>query len=602
MDYINRDYFNGCVITGVDAKLLQYDTQSIIKSTDQIDLTNIIESSISQNKTLKKFNNCVLINIEKDIDRYNSAIEELKKISFFSIVHLKATYWKNREDLENDLTFILKFLNQFNKSIDIEKIKIDLFSNINDNNINIQDGPLACYCSHVRAMIYGYLNFNDYTIIIEDDLSIINTENIEKYIKCIPDDWDVVCMNSAPKNITYNEPYYKFTDEFHSGHFYIIKNKSLEIIFKNIYPITDQIDVLMSNLHNTLNIYNIPNTVYQKSYSTNTQNNLHTIFTSPNYCVVTQHIEYIKLYVDFFTQLILPENEQNNKLIVNNLIDDILFTYIIDSNNQNNINNINNIDETDGDNPALKYKEYDEYKKMFHSIAYVIQCTKKGIDVVENAYGLLHNFLKTLLQFNLHNTCDEKYGEPLKAYNYGSSAHTYLLKKNKIIIKVYDSELRWKCDNHDNINEIFNKEKTVLNNQNIIKLYDFDEINKIIKMEYMGLSLYDNFYLPEDWKEQIHRIFDEFTKNNIFYPEFRLQNILVYNERISFIDFGLTNINDVVNNVVNNNNCMVFIELLSLLDDKFKYVLNHEKRNILYHTLINNIKVHKIKKYIDNIF
>jgi hypothetical protein len=54
------------------------------------------------------------------------------------------------------------------------------FSEINDPNIYIQDGPLACYCSHVRGMIYGHLNFEDYTIIIEDDAFISNTENIEK--------------------------------------------------------------------------------------------------------------------------------------------------------------------------------------------------------------------------------------------------------------------------------------------------------------------------------------------------------------------------------------------------------------------------------------
>ena len=112
----------------------------------------------------------------------------------------------------------------------------------------IQDGPLGCYCSHLRAMIYGYINFEKYTIIVEDDISITNTENIEKYLKCIPDDWDIICVGAIGKNKIYDEPYYKFTDEFHSTHFYIINHKCMDKLFRHMYPITDQVDVLVSEI------------------------------------------------------------------------------------------------------------------------------------------------------------------------------------------------------------------------------------------------------------------------------------------------------------------------------------------------------------------
>lgn len=57
-------------------------------------------------------------------------------------------------------------------------------------------------------------------------------------------------------------------------------------------------------------------------------------------------------------------------------------------------------------------------------------------------------------------------------------------------------------------------------------------------MEYAGISLYDNFYLPPNWKEQIREIFSELDANGIYYPEFNIKNILVSKEenRIRFMD------------------------------------------------------------------
>ena len=60
----------------------------------------------------------------------------------------------------------------------------------------------------------------------------------------------------------------------------------METIFKNLYPITDQIDIIISKLHDKLNIYNIPNTVSQKFFTTNIQNNLHIIYNTNNFDVI----------------------------------------------------------------------------------------------------------------------------------------------------------------------------------------------------------------------------------------------------------------------------------------------------------------------------
>ena len=215
---IEYDDVKNHLATGVDAKILQYEENALEISDDKIDLIEILGGK----------QNCILINMEKDVERYHTSVNQLKKVSIQNFVHLKGTNGrdKNKESLEKDLTYILNFISQFNSDIEPKEIKINEFSEINDKGVHIQDGPLGCYCSHLRALIYGYLNYEDYTIICEDDISITNTENIQKYIKQIPNDWDVICLNSRAKNISYGDlPFYKFTDDFHSGHFYIVKNK-----------------------------------------------------------------------------------------------------------------------------------------------------------------------------------------------------------------------------------------------------------------------------------------------------------------------------------------------------------------------------------------
>jgi hypothetical protein len=597
MDLIDRHFFKDNIVTGVDAKILQYDTQISDIVTDQINLTKILTSMINP-VNINTSDNCILINIEKDVERYKSSVIELKKLSINNFVHLKATYWKNRSILETDMTFVLNFLKQFIPTINTQKIIIDMFSELNDTNIYIQDGPLACYCSHLRSMIYGYLHFTDYTILIEDDISVVNTANIEKYIKCIPEDWDIICFNSIPKKFNFdnNVAYYKFTDYFHSTHFYIIRNSSMEKLFTYLYPIFDQVDVLISKSIHELNIYNIPNTVYQKSLSTNTQNNMHVILSSPHYDVVRVQLDIIKQSLKFFTELIIPDNKFNDS-IISFLMSDILYKYITDSNNIKNISN----DDLDVKKYFVddRYSNYPEYTKLFTAIGFVIQCSKKGIKIKEEAAGLTHNMLTTISQFTFHNTVDTDTGELLKAYSYGSTSHTYLLEQNNIILKIYDDNLRWKIDNHNNISDIFNKEVDALKKQNYIKLYSYDEKNKIIRMSYGGSSLYNKFILPEDWELQIKNIFEDFTKNDIYYPEFRLQNILILDNKISFVDFGL-----IMNqkNADNSNNCLIFTKLLRILNDRLKNIDNHEKCDILYNTMINNIKTHNMTEYLNNIF
>jgi tRNA A-37 threonylcarbamoyl transferase component Bud32 len=425
--------------------------------------------------------------------------------------------------------------------------------------------------------MYGYLNYEDYTIICEDDISITNTEKIEKYIKQIPNDWDVICLNSRGKNISYVDlPFYKFTDEFHSGHFYIVKNSSMPEIFKWMYPMTDQVDVLLSNSHNVLNIYNIPDTVYQKNLETNTQNNLDTIFSSPNYNVVRDSLNRSEDLLNHFANIILPDNAERNKLIVKHIMYDVIFNFMLTKGNNNDTDS--NIEDYIFDN---SYEEKWRHKMLVKFVAFFLQCSKKGINPKLAGQSLVNVCLFTLNKFT------ELHDDNTKAYSFGSTAHTYRVGDD-LLLKRYNQKLRWVTEGHDDSKTIMNKELELLN-----KLKNVNSVPKIIDnvdmdiiMEYRGESIYNDFNLPDDWKQQIINIFSELTDNGIFYPEFRLQNILVLDGKISFVDFGLAEFRD---NCDNTENVEKFIKYLSLLDDKFKVVTELNDRHILISTLLENV-------------
>ena len=565
---IEYDEVKNHLATGVDAKIMQYEEHA----------TNISDDTVDFPKILGGTQTYMLLNMERHVERYKTSVEQLKKLSIQNFQHLKGTDGRNKNQLEEDLTNILKFIKNYNNDVIDNDIKINEFSEINNPGVHIQDGPLGCYCSHLRAMIYGYLTKSDYTIIMEDDISITNTENIQKYLPQIPSDWDVICLNSRGKNVRYEEPFYKFVDEFHSGHFYIIKNKCLPRIFKGMYPMTDQVDVLLSDMHKDLNIYNIPDTVYQKNLETNTQNNLDIIFTSPNYNVVTNALNKSEELLNHFANIILPENVERNKLIVKHLMHDVLYNFILTK----GVNNEPSADIEDYifDNP---YEGKWRHKMLVKFVGFFLQCSKKGIDPKVAGYNLVNVCLYTLNKFNTLHDVDKD----IKAYGFGSTAHTFKIGKD-LIIKRYNKRLRWATEGHDNSKMIMDKELNLLdklkNVKSAPKVIDYNDMD--ITMEYRGESIYNDFNLPNDWKEQITNIFSELTDSGIFYSEFRLHNILVLDGKISFVDFGMAEFKDKCDNT---ENLEKFIKYLSLLEDKFKDVIDLDARHRLISTFLKNV-------------
>jgi len=591
-----NDIYKRVVHTGTDVKKLQY---KINHNPDikVIDLNDIIQKRYFPDSQSNI--NTILVNIEKDKHRYDSAIKEYKNIQIKDFVHLKATYWREKETFEKDMSSILYFFKDFNPRIVNSDVKLDIFSVFNDKNIMIQDGPLACYCSHVRGIIYGYQNFTNYTIITEDDLHINDMDLIIENITKIPDDWDIICLGAQPINKYYDGEFYKFNDLFHSTQFYIIRNSCMDIIFKNIYPICDQIDILLSKLHDQLNIYNIPNSVLQKNFESNTQNNLFVIYNSPNYEFIRITINKVKalLFEIICSELKIDCKTEQHEKFLKNIVLKILFDVIFSK--------ILSVDEIDANyfnelkDNISNFNIYDEYflnnqrEKLHTEIYVIINACVKGINADITTKNIIDDIYEIIKKFNLSNN-----GE-LFPMNYGSTSNVYLLKNN-IVVKVYNNFLRWQCQGHCEKTEIFEREIYILDklksSNYFQKIYSYND--NMIYMEYLGDSLFDNFMLPHDWENQIRNIFQILDDNRIFYPEFNLKNILILNNRLYLIDYGLARICD----ESNENNLLNFIEIINILREKFNEIKDVEQQHIFYNNFINNIKLDKDSKYLANIF
>jgi hypothetical protein len=300
------------------------------------------------------------------------------------------------------------------------------------------------------------------------------------------------------------------------------------------------------------------------------------IFSSPNYKPVTEALNNSEEILNILANKILTDNKERNKIIVKSLMYDVLYNFIL----TDGINNEPgpNIEDYQFDNI---YKEDPDFILLEKYITFFLQCSRKGIDPNLAAKGLANVCLFTLDRFSyLHNTLDES-GEVIKAYSFGSTAHTY--KIGDKLLKRYNDKLRWATEGHDNTDDIIEKELNILSISGSPKVLSSD--NRNIYMKYCGESLYNDFNLPTDWKEQITNIFDSLTSSDIFYPEFRLQNILVLDGKITFVDFGLAEFRTDCDNTENLNK---FIKYLSLMDERFKGLDMDER-----HRLISTFSINK---------
>ena len=259
----------------------------------------------------------------------------------------------------------------------------------------------------------------------------------------------------------------------------------------------------------------------------------------------------------------------------------------------------NKIETTTLVNYEDEIKENKTLNSLFTAINFIISCSCKGSNSNVRSLLMTNDIINTVRKFKqFHNKNFGGYFV-MKAQNYGSSAHVYVDTSKIIVHKVYNYDLRWSIDGHSDFVEIFERELKILDRikyENIsCKILARDKGKRILRLTYAGESLYDNFHLPKDWKIQIREIFDILTKYSVVYREFNIKNILVKDNRIYFVDFGLAYFGE----EGNEDNLVNFIEILDILDNRFKC----ESRTnvlILYDTFINNMKLEG--RYSRNLF
>lgn len=136
-------------------------------------------------------------------------------------------------------------------------------------------GAIGCYLSHIQVWEHILDSKHNAVIIFEDDANVPVDikQTIQENMRHIPENWDIVLFGFYCKDCI---PGYKHNkvNRFILLHCYAInRNAVLKILKSNtLFPITQQIDSLISELSNILNIYSFEkNTVSQFGSRTDIQ-------------------------------------------------------------------------------------------------------------------------------------------------------------------------------------------------------------------------------------------------------------------------------------------------------------------------------------------
>lgn len=125
-------------------------------------------------------------------------------------------------------------------------------------------GAIGCYLSHVKVWEHILKNDSDVVLIFEDDAKIPENflSEVNENIAYIPNDWDIILLGYLCKKC-YEFQKYKEVERFQLTHAYLIKKTAIIKIMNSdtLFPITQQIDALMSELSSIINIYSLKNKI-----------------------------------------------------------------------------------------------------------------------------------------------------------------------------------------------------------------------------------------------------------------------------------------------------------------------------------------------------
>jgi GR25 family glycosyltransferase involved in LPS biosynthesis len=121
-------------------------------------------------------------------------------------------------------------------------------------------GAIGCYLSHVKVWEHILKHDNDVVLVLEDDAKLPENflSEVNENVKYIPNDWDIILLGYLCKKC-YEFQKYKEVERFQLTHAYLIKKTAIVKMMNSntLFPITQQIDALMSELSSIINIYSL---------------------------------------------------------------------------------------------------------------------------------------------------------------------------------------------------------------------------------------------------------------------------------------------------------------------------------------------------------
>lgn len=216
-----------------------------------------------KNRRNKIYNAIYLINLKRRPDRLKNFLD-----------------YYNVSDFKNET--IVKFDAIDGSKLDIESISLSELAKaelqqlettgFRTKHYQLTKGAIGCYLSHVKIWENILKNNHDVALIFEDDAQVPPNlmEKMHEEIEYIPNDWDIILFGYlCTKCLDYEK--YKEVERFMLTHCYLIKKTAIIKIMNSntLFPITQQIDSLMSELSSILNIYTVKNKLV-KQFSSRT--------------------------------------------------------------------------------------------------------------------------------------------------------------------------------------------------------------------------------------------------------------------------------------------------------------------------------------------
>jgi GR25 family glycosyltransferase involved in LPS biosynthesis len=207
------------------------------------------------------FDHTYLMNLKRRPDRLKRFLNEYNK-SDMKFVQLKKIIAVDGSEID-----ILKIPLTETARGELKQIETTGFRS---KHYQLTRGAIGCYLSHVK--IWKDIVENNYktALIFEDDAKVPKDilKRINTNMQYIPNDWDIILFGYHCKQCTKKLNYRK-VERFELTHCYAISNTCILKMLKSgaLFPISQQIDALLSELSEILNIYTIKNPIINQSNS-----------------------------------------------------------------------------------------------------------------------------------------------------------------------------------------------------------------------------------------------------------------------------------------------------------------------------------------------